>query len=609
MTDRERPGAGTRHALGRVALAAPGAGGLPSSVLPFPGSPRARRPLLGLASATAGLVALATVGAGVQVAPAPPAATAATTAAAQAAEPDPRPNIVVVVADDMRVDDLRWAPRTRRLVGADGISMENSFAPYPLCCPQRATFLTGQHAHNHGVYWHEPPSGYAAFDDSRTIATSLRAAGYRTGFLGKYLNRYGLDRSRVSGQPSHRYVPAGWDEWRGAVENPGDAGFHGGTYVYTDIAFNHDGKIDNRYRGRYSTQVIGDLAVDMVRRSDRHRQRTGEPFFLLVNHVAPHHGAPRDPDDPQPLGGSEDSTQDFPSPYVPPAERGRFDDVIDRAPGIARSGAPTEMDVSDKPRQVRKLPPLSSADLRAMREVARQRAEAIHVMDRQVARLVASLKRTGEWERTVLVFTSDNGLLQGEHRFRTGKVWSYEPSLRVPLLLTGPGLRGEGPLGHRRYDPVDTPDLTATLLDLAAAEPPRRPDGTSVLPTLLEGDRGWDVPVLTEATHTSRGSERGFGKRSSIGVRTGRWSMTRYRDGFVELYDLLRDPLQHENLARSPEHRDVLAALTASWREVKDCAGADCQAPLPESLAMTADEVADATRRYWKAIERTYGYR
>ena len=586
-------------------------------MLPLLRSRGLRRPLIGLSGVAVALASLTTLGASGSAATVP--GTASTTAAVAAAvgstadawarTPDPRPNIVVVVADDMRVDDLRWAPRTRRLVGSGGISMENSFAPYPLCCPQRATFLTGQHAHNHGVYWHEPPSGYAAFDDSRTIATSLRAAGYRTGFLGKYLNRYGLDRSEVSGQPSHRYVPSGWDEWRGAVENPGDAGFHGGTYVYTDIAFNHDGKIDNRYRGRYSTEVIGDLAVDMVRRSDRHRQRTGEPFFLLVNHVAPHHGAPRDPDDPQPLGGSEDSTRDFPSPYVPPAERGRFDDVIDRAPGIARAGAPTEKDVSDKPRQVRKLPPLSSADLRAMREVARQRAEAIHVMDRQVARLVASLKRTGEWERTVVVFTSDNGLLQGEHRVRTGKVWSYEPSLRVPLLLTGPGLRGRDPLGHRRYDPVDTPDLAATLLDLADAEPPRRPDGTSVLPTLLEGDRGWDVPVLTEATHTSRGSVRGFGERSSIGVRTGRWSMTRYRDGFVELYDLLRDPLQHENLARSPEHADVLAALTASWRAVKDCAGADCQASLPASLAMTADEVADATRRYWTAIDRTYGYR
>ena len=167
--------------------------------------------------------------------PAPRAAAAAPAApaalpglAARAPDRDERPNIVVVMADDLRVDDVQWMPRTRRLFARTGISFENSFAPYPLCCPARATFLTGQHAHNHGVYWHDPPYGYGAFDDSRTVATSLQAAGYRTGFLGKYLNRYGLDRSKVSGKPSHRYVPRGWDEWRGAVENPGDAGFHGG---------------------------------------------------------------------------------------------------------------------------------------------------------------------------------------------------------------------------------------------------------------------------------------------------------------------------------------------------------------------------------------------
>lgn len=578
-------------------------------MLTLPRARRDRRSLL-LVPALVGAAALAAVGAAVPAATAPaPALAPALVAQASGAKADPRPNIVVVVADDMRVDDLRWAPRTRRLLGAGGISMENSFAPYPLCCPSRATFLTGQHAHNHGVYWHEPPSGYGAFDDSRTIATSLRRAGYRTGFLGKYLNRYGRDDSLVSGQPSHRYVPAGWDEWRGAVENPGDAGFHGGTYVYTDIAFNHDGRIDNRYRGRYSTEVIGDLTVDMVRRSDRYRQRTGDPFFLLVNHVAPHHGAPRDPDDPQPVRQPDGTVEDFPSPYVPPEHRGRFDRVIDRAAGIARSGAPTETDVSDKPRQVRDRAPFTARELLAMREVARQRAEAVHVLDRQVARMVSALKRADEWKRTVVVFTSDNGLLQGEHRFRTGKVWAYEPSLRVPLLVTGPGLRGSNGLGHKRYDPVHTADLAATLLDLADAAPPRRADGTSVLPTLLEGDRGWDVPVLTEATHTAQGKQQGFGARSSIGVRTGRWSMTRYRDGFIELYDLVRDPLQHRNLARSTEHKEVLRSLTTSWRAVKDCAGDDCQTPLAEELAMTAEQVARATRRYWREIDRTYGYR
>jgi N-acetylglucosamine-6-sulfatase len=132
-----------------------------------------------------------------------------------AALPD-QPNVVVVMADDMRVDDLEFAPHLRRLVAEQGVTFENSFSPFPLCCPARASFLTGQYAHNHKVFWHEPPFGYGAFDDSRTLATALQDAGYRTGFIGKYLNRYGIDDSKVTGAPSYSYVPEGWTDWRGS---------------------------------------------------------------------------------------------------------------------------------------------------------------------------------------------------------------------------------------------------------------------------------------------------------------------------------------------------------------------------------------------------------
>lgn len=110
------------------------------------------------------------------------------------------------MADDMRFDELRFAPTLRRLA-RDGVSFENSLSPFPLCCPARASFLTGQLSHNHDVYWHDAPHGYADFDDSRTVATSLKGVGYRTGFVGKYLNRYGPARSKVSGTKSYRYVP------------------------------------------------------------------------------------------------------------------------------------------------------------------------------------------------------------------------------------------------------------------------------------------------------------------------------------------------------------------------------------------------------------------
>ena len=95
----------------------------------------------------------------------------------------------------MRWDDLRWMPDVRRLLQRKGLSFENSFAPYPLCCPSRASFLSGQYTHNHHVYSHLEPYGFAAFRDQRTIATVLQGAGYRTALVGKYLNGYGEQTS------------------------------------------------------------------------------------------------------------------------------------------------------------------------------------------------------------------------------------------------------------------------------------------------------------------------------------------------------------------------------------------------------------------------------
>ena len=102
-----------------------------------------------------------------------------------------RPNIITILADDMRTDDLRWMPDVRRLIADRGLTFRNSFSPYPLCCPARASLMSGQYAHNHHVFSHARPYGFQAFDDSYTMATALRDGGYNTGLIGKYLNGYG----------------------------------------------------------------------------------------------------------------------------------------------------------------------------------------------------------------------------------------------------------------------------------------------------------------------------------------------------------------------------------------------------------------------------------
>lgn len=509
------------------------------------------------------------------------------------------PNLVVVMADDMRADDLRFAPSIRRLVAQRGIRFENSFSSYPLCCPARASFLTGAYPHNHGVMWHQRPYGYGSFDDSRTLATSLSDVGYRTGFVGKYLNGYGAMPARATGKPSWKHEPAGWTNWVGALDNPGGGRFHGNTYNYFDTAYNVDGRIDNRYRGRYQTTVVGDFSVRLARTY----ARSSRPFFLNVNYVAPHHGGPTEPDDIHWVRRRDGRMEEFASPARPAGVRGRFDPVVTHGAGVPRSGGPLEGDVSDKPTYFSKLPEANRAERIALRELTRQRAEAIYVMDRQVRRLVRTLERAGAWERTVFVFTSDNGYFLGEHRKRTGKSRAHEPSLRVPLVVSGPGI----PRGERRYDPITTVDLTATLLDLAGATPPVEADGVSRVDTLRLGDQGWRSAVLTESALPGRRPGWSMG-RTSVGIRTSRYSLILNGPWSHELYDLVADPLQARNVYADPSYLQARLQLREVLAQMQDCQGESCRVRLPHDLAAGPADVAQDTRDYWAAIQRTYGH-
>ena len=143
-----------------------------------------------------------------------------------------------------------------------------------------------------------------------------------------------------------------------------------------------------------------------------------------------------------------------------------FDKQITRASGLPADGSESQKDVSGLPRPMRWLPPIDSKEKAAMLSLTRQRAEALFVLDQQIGKLVATLKKTGEYDNTVLMFTSDNGYFLGEHRMRQGKIWTHEPSMRVPFVVTGPGI----PHGTR-FDPISTEDIPATILDLGGRAP------------------------------------------------------------------------------------------------------------------------------------------
>lgn len=511
-----------------------------------------------------------------------------------------RPNVLVIEADDMRWDDLRWMPNVQRLLQRRGLSFENSFAPYPLCCPSRASFLTGQYAHNHHVYSHEDPFGFASFHDRRTIATVLQKAGYRTALVGKYLNGYGEQPVRSTGLPSLRYEPPGWSQWYAGTDHrwrPWDP-FRGGTYDYFDLTQNVNGRIRSS-PGRYTTGVTGAQTRQLLTRFGRGRA----PWFVWWTPVAPHHGSPVEYDDPPPSRRTDGDTTTWVTPARPDWVKGRFDERITHGSGTPPTGS-AEEDVSDKPSYVRRLPELTLAERDAETRVTRQRAESLFVLDVQIGQTISRLSASGQLANTVIMFTSDNGYYLGEHRKRQGKINLHEPSLRVPLVIAGPGV----PKG-RRYDPVTTVDLAPTLASYAGTRMPRV-DGVDLHGLIEHGDRGWDRAVVTEGMMPEEwyaGKHRlGPSPLNTRGLRLGRWKLTRYSTGESELYDLKTDPLELMNLARLPRYAGVLADLRTLFARYRDCRGRECRVPIPHQWRLTAAESRRLTTHELRATTRFF---
>jgi N-acetylglucosamine-6-sulfatase len=509
------------------------------------------------------------------------------------------PNILVVTTDDMRWDELRYTPNVRKYVTSRGLLFENSFAPNPLCCPSRASFLLGQYSHNHRVYSHEAPYGFGVFDDHLTVGTVLNQAGYQTALVGKYLNGYGQQPSRVTGGSSVTYVPDGWTDWMVSIEHrwPKGSPYVGGTYDYSSFTQNVNGRVVSN-RGKYSSAVVGDQVRSLVGKYGR----TGHPWFIWATPVAPHFGGPKEADDPENYRGASGYLSRFQTPARPKWVRGTFDDEIKRAPGVRADGRPSEADISDKPAFFRKVPEMVGVERRGVREVERQRAEALYAWDVQFGRIMKTLKKTGQYDDTVVVFTSDNGYFLGEHRQRTGKIKPHEPSLRVPLVVAGPGI----PHGVRQA-PVTTIDLTATIIDLAGAAPLPAMDGRSAVPAFAK-DRPWTVPVVTEGLQHLDHDVGGFpAGLTEMGLRTGRYAFFRYSTGEGELYDLFTDPLELRSRYDDPAYASVRHDLTRLWRRYRLCSADACRTPLPPEYVVSDRALARQVAKDERARARYYG--
>ncbi len=444
-------------------------------------------------------------------------------------EPPPPSNIVVILADDMRADDLRHLPKTRALIGAPGTTFANSIVSTPLCCPSRATFLTGQYAHNHGVLANLPPQGgYAALDHEDTLAVWLRREGYHTAHVGKYLNRYGIDSPPVA--------PPGWSRWFGLVD-PAAYRMYG--YKVSD-----DGDLVTygSTPADYQTDVLARQAEEVIRGQDG-------PLFLTVAPLAPH------------LESSDETGRGAP-PRPAPRHQGEF-------ASAPLPGGPSlnEADVRDKPPHIRSLGRLNPAQLSKATAIHRGRLASLLALDDLVERVVQALEETGRLQSTTLIFTSDNGFFLGEHRLPDGKFYPYEEAVRVPLLIRGPLF----PAGRTATQPVSNIDLAPTIQDLTRVRAGRAMDGRSLLPLARDPAEGRDRALLIE----------GFGRNrnqvSYAAVRTGRWLYVEYANRGRELYDLQADPRQLQSRHAAPSLAGVRADLAARLAGLRGCAGESCR--------------------------------
>lgn len=443
----------------------------------------------------------------------------------------PPPNFVYIVADDLDVEMMQYMPKTRRLVRDQGIELERFYTPYSLCTPSRVSVLTGRYPHNTRVLGNDAPDGgHSAFvshgAEASTIAVWLEAAGYRTSLVGKYVNGY-----PASGLGDN-YQPPGWTDWHALVRNV--YGFFNYAMVENGRRVQYGTAADD-----YSTDVIARKAAKLIDEYEADDQR---PFFLYVAPTAPHGPAVAAP---------------------------RHADLF-TAKQLPDDPAFNEPNVSDKPAWIRARPLLDAAKIDDVKTTYRKRLRSLQAVDDLVETVVNELEATGELDRTVLVFTSDNGFKRGQHRLPGGKTTAYEPDILLPFYIRGPGI----PAGQTRQHVSLTIDLAPTFAEYAGVAVVGV-DGTSLVPIL--GDSpvdpaggGWRTEFLV--INRPSGTEPGAPRFSAL--RSGKHVYVQTGDE-RELYDLDADPheLQSRHATADPA---LLAALAARLEQLLGCAGADC---------------------------------
>jgi arylsulfatase A-like enzyme len=449
----------------------------------------------------------------------------------------PRPDVVVVVVDDLRWDEFGAAghpyletPNIDRLA-SEGALFTNSFHAVPLCSPNRASILTGQYPSRHGVI--DNVARNLLSHTLETFPRAMQADGYTTAFLGKW---------HMGNDPTPR---PGFDYWVGL---PGQG-------RSTDPELFEDGEL-HVVEG-YTTDLLTDRALDFI---DAHG--TDAPFLVYLAHKAVH------PDVKQRDDGSIDPNSSL--GYVPaPRHRGRYEEeVFTRRPNVVSS-----LDELDEMPAIRRaLAYRASPDITAQfggildpgtsEETIRRRAEMLLAVDESLGRIMTALEARGTLDRTLIVLTSDNGFFFGEHGLSLERRLPYEESIRNPLLVRYPPLVAAG---SRPEGLALSVDIAPTVLEVARVPVDDQIQGRSLVP-LLAGDppADWRRSLLVEF-YTYENPMPWLLDMDYRSVRTDRWKLIHWthHPDLDELYDLTADPYEMDNRFDEPELASVRAELRA----------------------------------------------
>ena len=506
------------------------------------------------------------------------------------ADPETGANVVFILTDDMTSAELAGMPNVQSLIGAEGTTFNEAYVSFPLCCPSRATMLSGQYMHNHGVRGNFPPNGSWfkwRSHESNDLPVWLQQDGYYNVHIGKYMNGYSLVDGTLP-------VPEGWSEWYGKVSE--DALYFDynivektGPAATPRITFYGDQPTD------YQTDVFGDRAVDFVNDSAVSRQ----PFWLNLWFNSPHGPFDPAPRDLYRLAGSP----------------------VPKLPGF------NEKDISDKPRWLQRQLKrrLTKRQIKVIDNERRRQQEQLISVDESVGELIQALKDKGILDDTYVIFGSDNGFFRGEHRIASGKYLPYDPASRVPLLIRGPGI----PPGGISNELVWNGDIAQTIDQIASGSINSSVDGRSLLPyaenpalrstrpILLEADTGpggttgesaqasaarvraarvhvagrRGVDNLDQEPDAIKSAANNIAKAPAYrSIRTDRYEYTIYSNGQSELYDMKRDPAQLRSVVTDPRYRFVRKFLFDHLAVLSTCAGEACRVdigpdplPLPKS--------------------------